>query len=257
MKLGLLNIGIFPKIKKIMVERLFNKNKTTMNTILIYDESFSGFLSAVYHVFDKGLKNVSIVKPKHYVPDMFAEGKRIEANEEHARRVWSSLEVKITKHGAKEMYKAFLSEIKGTEDVLLQYIMHVYATESFNYTDLSNVSALRVSQVARMVTREMHHIQTYLEFKTTDDDMDVAVLNSNFNMIPLIGNYFKRRYLNKKWLIYDARRKYALHFDMEALSQTRLSVEKQSEILQRSEFKSPLLYVNLQDSVQKEYGNAS
>lgn len=247
MKLHSLYNGIFPKMKRNLFGKIFNFNKkqTTMNTILIYDGSFAGFLSAVYKVFDENLKEVSIVKPKHFVPDMFSESKKVASSEIYAKRVWNSLEIKTTKHGANELYKAFLSEIKGTEDVLLRYIMYVYASESYNYADLSNVNALRVSQVARMVTREMNHIQNYLSFKPSNNGMDLAVLNSNFNMLPLIGKYFKRKYPNKKWLIYDQRRNYGLYFNTKEIDHIHLSIDDQLKIYDKNH---PIFYVNLENS---------
>ncbi|MDG3584101.1 TIGR03915 family putative DNA repair protein [Galbibacter pacificus] len=215
-----------------------------MNTILIYDGSFIGFLSAVYKVFDENIKEVSIVKPKHYVPDMFSETVNVSSSEIYSKRVWKSLEVKLTKHGANELYKAFLSEIKGTEDALLKYIVHVYATESFRYTDMPDANTLRVSQVARMVDRELGHIKNFLVFKTTRTGMEVATINSNFNMLPLIGNYFKRKYPNKKWLIYDQRRNYGLYFNTKEIDRVHLSIDDQLKVFEEN---NAMFYVNLQN----------
>ena len=114
-----------------------------------------------------------------------------------------------------------------------------------NYTDLSNVNALRVSQVARMVTREMNHIQNYLSFKPSNNGMDLAVLNSNFNMLPLIGKYFKRKYPNKKWLIYDQRRNYGLYFNTKEIDRIHLSIDDQLKIYDKN---NPIFYVNLENS---------
>jgi len=44
-----------------------------MNKILIYDGTFDGFLTAVYQVFEDQLRDVEIVKPKHYQPNIFIE----------------------------------------------------------------------------------------------------------------------------------------------------------------------------------------
>ncbi|QLE00622.1 TIGR03915 family putative DNA repair protein [Galbibacter sp. BG1] len=225
-----------------------------MKTILIYDGSFSGFLSAVYTVFEDNLQEVSIVKPKHYNPDMFSQGIEVPSSDKHAKRVWKSLEVKIGKHWANELYKAFLSEIKGTEDVLLRYIIHVYASESFMATDVSNVNALRVSQVARMVTREMHHIQNFLQFNGNSEGMEVAVLNSGFDMLPLVGNYFRRKNGNKEWLILDKRRGYALFYNLEEIKQIKITPERQAKILEAAKDTSALMYVSLQNKPLSNFG---
>src|SRR5690606_37888152 len=55
MKFGGLKIGNFPKtVKRTLLAYFIKHNKnTTMKTILIYDGSFAGFLTAVYQVFDQ------------------------------------------------------------------------------------------------------------------------------------------------------------------------------------------------------------
>ncbi|MCM5662719.1 TIGR03915 family putative DNA repair protein [Galbibacter mesophilus] len=224
-----------------------------MKTILIYDGSFTGFLSAVYKVFEENLQDVSIVKPKHYHPDIFVNGVEVDSSEKLAKRVWTSLELKIGKYASNELYKAFLSEIKGTEDVLLRYIIYVYASESYVPSDVSNINALRVSQVARMVTRELHHIQNYLSFTENQDGLDIAALNSGFDMLPLLGNYFKKRKGNKKWLIHDKRRGYALFYNLKEVKQIKVSPERQAQILQESNNRSSLMYVNLQNKPLSNY----
>src|SRR5690606_26379488 len=104
MKLGGLKVGNIPKTVKRILLTYFTKynTKTHMKTILIYDGSFAGFLTAVYQVFDQNLKEVSIVKPKHYAPEMFAEGKIVQTSNIKAKKVWCSLQIKVSKHAAKD-----------------------------------------------------------------------------------------------------------------------------------------------------------
>ncbi|UOB18676.1 TIGR03915 family putative DNA repair protein [Abyssalbus ytuae] len=188
-----------------------------MDVILIYDGSFNGFLTAVFQVFDEKLDNVSIVSPKHYEPNMFARSVEVITDYKKAKRVWSSLQVKITKHGAGEVYKTFLSEIKGSENVLLKYIMYAYSTESFVNTDYSNKNVLRVTQVARMVSREKHRMEAFVRFQLTKDDIYFSTIEPDFNILPLISNHFKNRYADQKWVIYDLKRNYGLYYDLEKL----------------------------------------
>lgn len=224
MEFGGLKIGNFPKTVKRILLTYFTKynKKADMKTILIYDGSFAGFLTAVYEVFDENLKEVCVVKPKHYAPEMFAEGKIIKTSNLKAKKVWHSLQLKVSKHAANELYKVFLSEIKGSEDAILRYIIHAYSAETFNHTDYSNLYVLRVHQVAKMVDREIQRLKDTIVMDQTKPDVSVAVVHSNFDVLPLLGKYFSRTYKSKKWVIYDKKRNYGLYYDLERLTQIEL-----------------------------------
>lgn len=224
MKFGGLNLGNFPKTVKSTLLSYFTKRKTntTMKTILIYDGSFAGFLTAVYQVFDENLKEVCIVKPKHYSPEMFAEGKLVKTSNAKAKKVWHSLQLKVSKHAANQLYKVFLSEIKGSEDALLRYVIYAYSTETFIHTDYSNIYVLRVHQVAKMVDRELDRLKDSIILKERDANISVGVINSNFDMLPLLGKYLKRTFLDRKWVVYDKRRNYGLYYNLENLTQIEL-----------------------------------
>lgn len=224
MKFRRLKVGNFPKsIKRNFLAYFTKLNKRAhMKTILIYDGSFAGFLTAVYQVFDQNLKDVCVVKPKHYAPEMFAEGKIVNTSNLKAKKVWHSLQLKVSKQAANELYKVFLSEIKGTEDAILRYIVHAYSAETFSHTDHSKVNVLRIHQVSKMVDRELQRIKDAIILDESRGDIGVGVVNSNFDVLPLLGKYFSRIYKDKKWLVYDKKRNYGLYYDLQRLSQVEL-----------------------------------
>ncbi|WP_340203094.1 TIGR03915 family putative DNA repair protein [Ascidiimonas sp. W6] len=185
-----------------------------MKTILIYDGSFDGFLTAVYQVFQEKLDNVQILKPKHYEPDMFSTCQEIITDIKKSKRVWKSLIVKASKTGANELHRTFLSEIKGVEALLLRYIIYVYSTETFSHNNYSNNDVLRVSQIARMVGREKHRMEAFVRFQLTKDGIYFSSVEPDFNVLPLIARHFKDRYADQLWIIYDFKRNYGLYYDL-------------------------------------------
>ncbi|MNI90098.1 hypothetical protein D3C73_1475850 [compost metagenome] len=38
-------------------------------------------------------------------------------------------------------------------------------------------------------------------------------------MLPLISNHFKNRYADQQWIIYDLKRKYGLHYNLDAVTE--------------------------------------
>src|SRR5690606_14445234 len=105
---------------------------------------------------------------------------------------------------------------------LLRYIVHAYSTESFSHTDYSNVYVLRVHQVAKIVDRELQRLKDTMVLDESRSDVNVAVVHSSFDVLPLLGKYFSRNYKEKKWVVYDKKRNYGLYYDLQKISQIEL-----------------------------------
>lgn len=198
-----------------------------MKTILLYDGTFDGYLTVIYEVFEQKMNQVQILRPKHYQPDMFSDCYEIITDSKKSKRVWKSLVIKAGKKGAHELHKTFLSEIKGTEALLLRYIVYMYSTESFSPNNFSNNDVLRVSQIAQMVNREKHRMEAFVRFKLTKDGFYFATIEPDFNVLPLIARHFKERYADQRWLIYDFKRNYGIYYDLETVE--RITFTEMSE----------------------------
>lgn len=180
---------------------------------LIYDGTFDGFLSAVFKVFEEQLKEVEIVKPKHYKPNIFKESEEVVTDARKAKRVWHGLQLKITKSGANRLYACFLSEIKGVEDVLLRYVLFAYCCESFSHTDYSNKDVLRVLQVSKMVFRERDRLEAIVRFQLTKDGIYFETIEPDFNVLPLLLKHLENKFPEREWIVFDKKRKYgAYHY---------------------------------------------
>ena len=62
-----------------------------MNTILIYDGSFDGLLSAIFNVFELRLTNVCIKRREYSQQNFFDAEEEIITDTEKAKRVWMGL----------------------------------------------------------------------------------------------------------------------------------------------------------------------
>ena len=189
-----------------------------MKKTLIYDGTFDGFLTVVYRIFEDQLKDVEIVKPKHYQPSIFNESETIVTDLKSAKRVWHGLQLKVTKSGAHRLYASFMSEIKGIEDVLMRYILFAYCSESFSHTDYSNKDVLRVLQVSKMVFRERDRMEAIAKFQLTKDGIYFATVEPDFNVLPLLLRYFKKKYPERQWILFDKKRNQGAHYTKEGIN---------------------------------------
>lgn len=194
-----------------------------MRVILKYDGSFDGFLSCVFEVFNRKLKDVSI-EPNHKpATSLFDVYEQVDTEIDKSQRVWNALKRKCPKGGARQLLKAYLSELDGVEQIMLGYVKAVFRGPARMEKDFSNPYVLKIAKIAKMVSREKHRMDAFIRFKRTDDDLYTAVVAPDFNVLPLNKSHFERRYADQRWLIYDEKRHYGIYYDLNKVSTVELS----------------------------------
>ncbi|MDH7445284.1 TIGR03915 family putative DNA repair protein [Aquimarina sp. 2201CG14-23] len=189
-------------------------------TILLYDGSFDGFLCCVFMVYDQKIASPIIRKESETNNQLFTITETIITEVTKSNRVWNGLKHKIRFSEQKILFSAFLSEIKGVENTLLSYIKNIFNNQNPTTIDYSNKDILKISQVAKMVTREKHRMEAFVRFKLTKDNIYIATVEPDFNVLPLIIHHFKDRYADQKWLIYDIKRDYGIYYDLNTVEIT-------------------------------------
>ena len=65
-------------------------------------------------------------------------------------------------------------------------------------------------------------MEAFVRFQHTKDGLYYAVVEPDFNVLPLIINHFQSRYADQRWLIYDAKRKFGIYYDLETVDTVEL-----------------------------------
>jgi probable DNA metabolism protein len=193
-----------------------------MYTILTYDNSFNGFLTAVFDVYERKLKEVRIMKISHFQPVAFAQIFQVNTEAEKAKRVWDGLKKKLSPTALQEVYYCFLSEKENIELLLLQFIRYVMANKTSIEDNYANEYVLQVAQTGKEVSRERHRMKAFVRFRQAKDDLYYATIDPDFNVLPIIAGHFKARYADQCWLIYDMRRKYGIYYDKNTVNEIAL-----------------------------------
>jgi probable DNA metabolism protein len=180
---------------------------------LLYDGSFEGLLTAIFDVYERKLQQVRILKKGVHLPDLYASASEIVTDKEKASRVWNGLKRKLSTEAVNHFYKSFLSELDDMEDTLLSFTQYILSSPEGAERDFSHKAVLKVAQVSKQVHREKHRMEAFVRFQRTADDLYYAVIEPDFNVLPLIAKHFKDRYADQAWIIYDTKRKYGIHYD--------------------------------------------
>jgi probable DNA metabolism protein len=185
--------------------------------LVVYDGSFEGFLSAVFDIYEYKFSDVTFATEDNYQKNIFDSVHETNTTAEKTKRVYKGLEQRLSKNALSQLYKTFLSEIKNIENVLLQYIRYAFTSRTVMEYDYSNAAVLTVQQTSRIVHREKHRMEAFVRFQLTADELYYAVIEPDFNVLPLIKKHFHNRYADQCWMIYDTRRKYGLYYDKETV----------------------------------------
>jgi probable DNA metabolism protein len=192
-------------------------------TILFYDSTFEGFLTAVFEVFEYKYQDVQIAHSGTFQNSFFAEPIEIITNPEKADRVLKRLEKQLGKSGIQDILYAFLSEDVSRETVLLQSISYAVANPDKNILkDFSNTAVMQLAKLVKSVHRERHRMKAFIRFELLKDGIYFAEIFPDFDVLTLIITHFKNRYQDQKWLIYDSKRGYGVYYDLTSVEMISL-----------------------------------
>lgn len=230
-------------------------------TILIYDGSWNGLLTAVFELYERKLTNVCIEAKEHHQATMFAVPLTVHTDDAKALRVWNGAKKYISTATAHQLESAFLSELPDIGQTISEYIQLIFTRKASPDGDYANAAVLRLKQVGKMVHREKHRMEAFIRFQLTQDGLFYAIIEPDFNVIPLLTKHFKNRYADQRWLIYDTKRSYGIYYDLNTVVEIEMQVTNsmsthvksnenvlhEDEILYQTLWKDYFKHVNIQE----------
>jgi probable DNA metabolism protein len=179
-----------------------------------YDGSYEGLLTSIFEVYEYKIDNPWITAIEKMPASLFAENHHVHTDTSKAERVFKRLQQKLSADGIRNFLAVYLSEIDNSENILLRFAQNIFHSQVTIERNYSNSDVLAVQQISRKVFREKHRMEAFIRFKRTADDLYYAVIEPDYNVVPLIISHFQNRYADQYWLIYDAKRKYAVYYDL-------------------------------------------
>ena len=195
-------------------------------TLLSYDSTFEGFLTAVFEIYEFKYVNPKIIKKQDVQQNLFAEAIEIFSNEEKSDRVIKKLEKQLGRDGIKCLLHAFLSEIETVEHDLYHVIDYAVQNSAHNIMkDFGHDAVLKIIKLTKSVGREKHRMEDFIRFELLKDGVFFAKIDPDFDVLMLIIPHFKNRYQDQKWIIYDLRRKYGVYYDLKTTTIITLDLD--------------------------------
>lgn len=183
--------------------------------IYVFDGSFEGLLCAVFEWFERKPGKVMLKTRSNYQPDAFGTALLIHNDDKKANRVWKGLQKRLSAAWIRRLYCSYLSEQEEAYKSLFEFSCYLFSSPEGAETNYGNSDVLNLSQTARKVEREKHRMEAFIRFQHTADGIFYCAIDPDFNVLPLILTHFKNRYADQQWIIYDIKRNYGLHYNLE------------------------------------------
>ncbi|MXN93081.1 DUF4130 domain-containing protein [Flavobacterium sp. Sd200] len=182
-------------------------------TIYIFDGSFEGLLTALFEFYNRKETAVQLVWDKLYQPVMLQETLEIINDETKAKRVWAGLQKKLSPEWQRMFYKTYLIENAQAFMDMFNFARYIFDSAPGAEKNFGNPHVIAISQWNKKASRESHRMKAFIRFQQTADGMYYCPIEPDFNVLPLIAYFFKNRYADQQWIIYDVKRHYGLYYN--------------------------------------------
>ncbi len=195
----------------------------------VYDGSYTGFLTAVFDRFSFKDQEVRLVSSSQLIAGFFDENTEILSDSTKAKRVTNGLLKKLQKSQVNDFYCVFLSEDALAIQYAFDLIFDLFKKGPEVLENYGDERIIYFAKTLKSVRREKHRMKAFIRFKKTTNGMYVALIDPDFNVLPLIPVFFRKRYTDQSWLIYDIKRNYGLLYDLKSIVEVKLlPVEKEA-----------------------------
>ena len=184
-------------------------------SLYLYDGSFDGLLTAIFECFADRRQPTDILNQETYQASLLEDLRPIQTDIAKAERVIKGIDARSDGRGGELVYQLFLSELTGIELRIYRLVELLVRQNDPNILEnYANPDVLYSAQVSKMISREVHRMHAFVRFQKAANNIYYAVISPDFNVIPLIGDHFQRRYADQRWVIFDTRRHYGLYYDL-------------------------------------------
>lgn len=188
-------------------------------TTYVFDGTFEGLLTSIFEFYERKPGKIDLKPAQHFQPMLIDDSFEISSDEAKASRVWKGLKKKISTDWQDRFYKAFLFETPECFSHLFDFACYIFDNPKGVEVNYGHPSVVAIAKMERSVNRERHRMKAFIRFQETADGVFYAPIEPDYNVLPLVAGFFKNRYADQKWIIYDLKRKYGLYYDLEQVEE--------------------------------------
>ncbi|MCD8071858.1 MAG: TIGR03915 family putative DNA repair protein [Alistipes sp.] len=186
-----------------------------------YDKSFEGLLTALFDAYLRKTFPEALL-PHGEPPPLFAQAHDVVTDRAKASRVWKGIEGKLPRRLRNMVLYTWLSEMEGSDILLLRYLRKIIDNPQGFAWNFGDKDVFEVKRIARKVSHEGHYLQMFVRFQKAGDNSYFAPVSPDHNALPVAIPYFRDRFQDQQWLIYDVKRRYGYYYDLQKVTEVTL-----------------------------------
>ena len=184
--------------------------------IYVTDGSFESLLCAIFASY-RGPAPTAIVDAAVYQTNLFDNLIEIPTDEAIALRVLKGIDAATAGQAGRLCLMIFLSELDDANLLVYRLIKKTMRVRNADFLGNYADDVLRAAQIRKMMGREIHRMHAFIRFQKANDGAYYALIDPDFDVVPLLDDHFVRRFADMRWHIYDVRRKYGIAYDGDAV----------------------------------------
>jgi len=196
----------------------------------VFDGSYQGFLCCVFECFEMKEWHAVPVAEGLFQPDIFLPERTIFTDVDKAQRIQQGLKSKFGKSLTDDIYRAFLSEDPLAWQAAYYIMVRLFQGQTDVLENFGDTQVLYFHQTLKKVSRERHRMKAFIRFSKSNDGLYYAIIEPDFNVLPLILSFFRNRYADMPWIIYDVKRKYGFYYNTVAVSEIEIDITEQKNL---------------------------
>ena len=173
--------------------------------ILVYDNSFEGYLTCVFESFKFKNETNEIIAQKNFLQQSLFDATFITTDDKKAQGVGIGLKEKISSQFFYDIYYLYLADTVNCGTVALQFIKDglLYGKSVYNHNYCHTVNEALI--LKNKVLFENHRFKGFVRFKSIDN-IFLSDITPDHNILPILYKHFERRMPYEKWIIRDTGR---------------------------------------------------
>ncbi|TDS12883.1 TIGR03915 family putative DNA repair protein [Sphingobacterium paludis] len=189
---------------------------------LYYDGSWAGLLTTIFEIFEFKIVPLSLRSTGERQQGMFQTEREVFTQQDKADRVMHGLIAKVGKKGYAELWHTYLSELPEAALLVVRVATYYFHEEKNVRLNFAQDHILQMKKIVKSVSRERHRMKAFTRFQLLADGLYVALIEPDFNVLPLVQQHFQDRYADQRWLIFDVKRRYGLLYDGQSTSEVTM-----------------------------------
>jgi probable DNA metabolism protein len=186
--------------------------------VFLYDKTFDGLLTAIFDAYSLKCFPDVLLGEGEPLPLFAQHSFTVVTSSKKADRVWKALEKKWSDPGCRMVRAVWLSGIENADMLLFRYMCKTLDRQESIETDFADPLVTDLIKLAGSVSREAEYVRQFVRFRKTRDGYYYAPVAPKYNVLPLTVAYFRSRFSDQLWVVFDTLRRYGYHYDLKEVA---------------------------------------